>query len=92
MSFSSETKSELCRAGTAKECCALAEAYGVLLYCHSFDRRRPSIQKSELPRQQPLQTVAALGSVRGRVPPAKPVGGVRRSRTSGEAGCRGATL
>ena len=39
MSFSSETKSELCRAGTAKECCALAEAYGVLLYCHSFDRR-----------------------------------------------------
>ena len=39
MSFSSETKEELCRAGLNRSCCALAEAYGVLLYCHTFDRR-----------------------------------------------------
>ena len=39
MSFSSETKEELCRASLGRECCALAEAYGVLLYCHTFDRR-----------------------------------------------------
>ena len=39
MSFSSETKEELCRISLAKSCCALAEAYGVLLYCHTFDRR-----------------------------------------------------
>ena len=39
MSFSSETKEELCRATLGRACCALAEAYGVLLYCHTFDRR-----------------------------------------------------
>ena len=39
MSFSSETKEELCRIGLSRQCCTLAEAYGVLLYCHTFDRR-----------------------------------------------------
>ena len=39
MSFSSETKEELCRSPLSRSCCALAEAYGVLLYCHTFDRR-----------------------------------------------------
>ncbi len=39
MSFSSEAKIELCRAPLSRACCALAEAYGVLLYCHTFDRR-----------------------------------------------------
>ena len=39
MSFSSETKEELCRIGLSRSCCALAEAYGVLLYCHTFDGR-----------------------------------------------------
>jgi len=39
MSFSSETKEELCRVPLTRPCCALAEAYGVLLYCHTFDRR-----------------------------------------------------
>ena len=39
MSFSSDTKEELCRAPLSRPCCALAEAYGVLLYCHTFDRR-----------------------------------------------------
>ena len=39
MSFSADTKEELCRVGLSRACCALAEAYGVLLYCHTFDRR-----------------------------------------------------
>ena len=39
MSFSAEVKTELCRELPQKKCCALAEAYGVLLYCHTFDRR-----------------------------------------------------
>ena len=39
MSFSSEVKTELCRDGLQKKCCALAEAYGVLLYANCFDLR-----------------------------------------------------
>lgn len=36
MSFSSEVKAELCRATLSRKCCALAEAYGVLLYAGAF--------------------------------------------------------
>ncbi len=36
MSFAADVKTELCRDGLAKKCCALAEAYGVLLYAHTF--------------------------------------------------------
>ncbi len=39
MSFSSETKSELCRTPLQRSCCALAECYGILLYCHTFSVR-----------------------------------------------------
>lgn len=39
MSFSSEAKNELCRVPLNRNCCAAAEAYGVLLYCHTFERR-----------------------------------------------------
>lgn len=35
-SFSSGVKTELCRQKLSRRCCALAEAYGILLYCHSF--------------------------------------------------------
>ena len=37
MSFSSETKHELCREPLSRRCCAQAEAYGILLYCNHFD-------------------------------------------------------
>lgn len=37
MSFSSNTKSELSRLPINKLCCAVAEAYGVLLYCNLFN-------------------------------------------------------
>ena len=36
MSFSSDAKAELCRAKIDKKCCAVAESYGVLLYCNTF--------------------------------------------------------
>lgn len=39
MSFSGNTKRELCRDDLARRCCVQAEAYGVLLYCNSFSRR-----------------------------------------------------
>lgn len=39
MSFSSDVKAELCRSTSRKKCCALAEAYGVLMYCSTFSPR-----------------------------------------------------
>lgn len=39
MSFSSEAKAELCQAKIEKRCCAVAESYGVLLYCNTFSPR-----------------------------------------------------
>ena len=36
MSFSFETKNELCRLPVQKTCCARSEAYGILLYCNTF--------------------------------------------------------
>ncbi len=37
MSFSSETKTELCRLPFGKRCCILAELYGIVLYCNTFN-------------------------------------------------------
>ncbi len=39
MSFSSDTKTELCRLPVNRRCCALAEIYGILLYCNAFSPR-----------------------------------------------------
>ena len=39
MSFSSDTKRELCASRPEKKCCALAECYGVLLYCNTFSAK-----------------------------------------------------
>ena len=36
MSFSNEVKTELCRWALSPKSCARAEAYGALLFCHSF--------------------------------------------------------
>lgn len=36
MSFSARVKSEICRDFPGKRCCALAECYGILLYCNTF--------------------------------------------------------
>ena len=39
MSFAGDVKTELCRAGLHRKCCARAEAYGVLLHCNTFTPR-----------------------------------------------------
>ena len=36
MSFASQVKAELCRQPPRKKCCAVAMAYGALLYCNTF--------------------------------------------------------
>ena len=36
VSFSASAKTEICRALPQKTCCALAQCFGVLLYCNSF--------------------------------------------------------
>ena len=36
VSFSGAAKAEVCRALPQKHCCALAECFGILLYCNSF--------------------------------------------------------
>lgn len=36
ISFSSAAKAEVCRIIPQKQCCALAECYGILLFCNSF--------------------------------------------------------
>ncbi len=36
ISFSSGAKAEICRVFPQRHCCALAESFGVLLYCNSF--------------------------------------------------------
>jgi len=37
MSFSYDTKNELCKLSVQRLCCARAEAYGILLYCNTFN-------------------------------------------------------
>ena len=39
MSFASEVKAELCHVKRSRKCCAVAECYGVMLYCNSFTPR-----------------------------------------------------
>lgn len=36
VSFSANTKAEICRYIPSKSCCALAECFGILLFCNSF--------------------------------------------------------
>ena len=36
VSFSGNAKAEICRYLPAKRCCALAECFGILLFCNSF--------------------------------------------------------
>lgn len=36
VSFSAKAKAEICRAIPQKRCCALAECFGILLFCNSF--------------------------------------------------------
>lgn len=39
VSFSSAAKAEICRALPQKKCCALAQSFGILLFCNSFSAK-----------------------------------------------------
>lgn len=39
MSYASEVREELCRVLPEKQCCRMAECYGILLYCNTFSKR-----------------------------------------------------
>ena len=44
VSFSVKTKEELCRVPINKDCCALAELYGIFLYANIFDLKQIRIR------------------------------------------------
>lgn len=56
MTFSARVKEELCRAKVSKKCCAVAECYGVLLFCNSWTSREVRIVTESEPfaRRLPL--------------------------------------
>ncbi len=43
MTFSGRVKEELCRHASGRKCCAVAECYGILLFCHSWTAREVRI-------------------------------------------------
>ena len=63
MSFSSDTRAELCRTGLQKHCCAVAEAYGILLFCNQFtaDGIRVVTSSPELAERLPKLWKKAFG-------------------------------
>ena len=63
MSFSGETKAELCRAALNRSCCAAAEAYGALLYANSFTAREIKFitASPEFARRLPRLFLKAFG-------------------------------
>lgn len=56
MTFSARVKEELCRAKVSKKCCAVAECYGVLLFCNSWTSREARIvtESDAFARRLPL--------------------------------------
>ena len=44
MSFASEVKAEICRDKIERHCCAIAECYGILLFCRTFSPSEIRIQ------------------------------------------------
>ena len=71
MSFSSDAKQELCRLPLSRECCALAECYGILLYCHTFDPREIRIVTASdaLAQRLPRLFRRAFDTAFDRLPP-----------------------
>ncbi len=63
MSFSSDTKGELCREKLSHSCCAQAEAYGVLLFCNAFTPReiRITTQSADVAQRLPRLFRKAFG-------------------------------
>ena len=71
MSFSANVKTELCRDGLSKKCCALAEAYGVLLYANTFtlSQIRVMTENDAFAARLPKLFKKAFGLTFDQVPP-----------------------
>lgn len=65
MTFSSKVKKELCEPRPERKCCALAEAYGVLLYCACFspEEIRITTGNDDFARRLPRLFKKAFGIV-----------------------------
>lgn len=63
ISFSSTAKAEICRALPQKKCCALAQCFGILLYCNSFGAKgiRIITESREFAQSLPKLFKKALG-------------------------------
>lgn len=63
ISFSSAAKAEICRVLPQKKCCALAQCFGILLYCNSFGARgiRIITESRELAQNLPKLFKKAFG-------------------------------
>ena len=74
MSFSSDVKTELCRTGLDRPCCAKAEAYGALLYCSTFSAHEVRIitENADFASRLPALLERAFGR---RAHPCLPVSG-----------------
>ena len=76
MSFSSDVKSELCRLGVSKLCCARSEAYGVLLCCSTFTAREVRIvtESADFAARLPKLFQRSFGVAFDRLPEAEEEG------------------
>ena len=56
VTFSAQVKQELCKQPLSRRCCAQAEAYGILLYCNTFQPRQVRIitESPQLKQRLPL--------------------------------------
>ena len=76
LTFSAGVKAELCRHNISRECCAVAETYGILLYCNMFTSREIKIitASRELAQRLPRLFRKAFDVEFDVLPPENPVG------------------
>ena len=76
VSFSAAAKAEICRVFPQKKCCALAECFGILLYCNSFavDGIRIITESRELAAMLPKLFRRAFGLSFDQLPDAEAAG------------------
>ena len=60
LSFSAAAKAEICRNIPSKHCCALAECFGILLFCNSFGGEGIRIIPEGYPAMQMVMPVGGF--------------------------------
>ena len=73
VSFSGSAKSEICKVFPQKACCALAQCFGILLFCNSFnsDQIRIITESREFAQNLPKLFRKAFGVTFDAVPEAE---------------------